>query len=356
MDLQDILNNEVLARYSDLLLAVFWILLSALIAKLFYEFVIKRIPSLLRKTKSRFDEKILEAVKKPVYSGIILIGVYLALSSISLLRGYQHSINDLFKVLGIIWGSFVASRIIDVAFRLRMERSAKGAVVERTMLQNLNKVVDALIYVLGFLLVMRALDYDVTPYIASLGIAGLAVALAIQSTLSNYFAGFYITTDRSVIVGDYIELDNGLQGYVEKIGWRSTRVKTLSDNIIVLPNAKLAEMALTNYYHPGTETGVKVACGVGYDSDLERVEQVAIDVAKKVLQKDERGLLEPAPFLRFKRFGDSNIEFEVNMWVREFPSKEAIVHEYIKALHERFKKEGIEIAYPARNIYMRKSG
>jgi len=354
MELQDLLNNVVVSQYSDILLALFWIIVSAVAAKLFYEFVVRHLPEMLRKTKSRFDEKVVEALEKPVYIGIVLIGLYFGLNSITILKGYQHAIDDIFKVLGIVWGSFVAARIIDVAFRMRVERSAKGSVVERTMLHNINNVVNALIYLLGFLLVMRALDYDVTPYIASLGIAGLAVALALQSTLSNYFAGFYITSDRSVIAGDYIELDNGLQGYVERIGWRSTRIKTLMNNVVVLPNAKLAEMVLTNYYHPDMETAVKVACGVGYDSDLEKVEAVTLDVAGKVLKASERGVLDPAPFVRFKKFGDSNIEFEVTMRVKDFPSKEAMIHEFIKALHERYKKEGIEIAYPARNIYMRK--
>jgi small-conductance mechanosensitive channel len=341
------------SQYSDVLLALIILASSVVAAKLFYIIVVKHIPDMLRRRKSSFDEKILESAEKPVYAAIILLGLYFSLSSLILLEKYHAEISDLFKALGIVWGTLVAVTVINVFFRIRMEKN-KDDVFEKTIIQNLNKIINSVVYVLGLLLVLTAFHVEVTPLIASLGIGGLAVALALQSTLSNYLAGLYITSDRSIVLGDIIQLDNGLQGRVDRIGWRSTQIRTFTNDLVIIPNSKLADMTLTNYNRPEVETGVKILCGVGYDSDLKRVEEVTLEEARKVLERVPGGKLDPAPFMRFKKFNDSNIDFEVTMHVKSFPAKEVVVHEYIKALHERYKKEGIEIAYPARNIYMKK--
>jgi small-conductance mechanosensitive channel len=340
-------------QYSDVLLALIILLISVVTAKLFYIIVIKHIPEMLRRRKSSFDEKLLESVERPVYAAIILLGLYFSLSALTVLEKYHSEIADLFKALWIVWGTLVAATIINVLFRIRMEKN-KDDVFEKTIIQNLNKIINSVVYVLGLLLVLTAFHVEVTPLIASLGIGGLAVALALQSTLSNYLAGLYITSDRSVVLGDILQLDNGIQGRVERIGWRSTQIRTFTNDLVILPNSKLADMALTNYNQPEVETGVKIACGVGYESDLKRVEEITLDEARKVLEKVPGGKLDPAPFMRFKKFNDSNIDFEVTLHVKSFPAKEMIVHEYIKALHERYKKERIDIAYPSRNVYMKK--
>jgi small-conductance mechanosensitive channel len=341
------------SQNSDVLLAVIILLISIVTAKLFYIIVIKHIPDMLRRRKSSFDEKIVESVEKPVYAAIILLGLYFSLSALTILEKYHGEIADLFKALGIIWGTLVAATVVNVFFRIRTEKN-KEDVFEKTIIQNLNKIINSVIYVLGSLLVLTAFHVEVTPLIASLGIGGLAVALALQSTLSTYLAGLYITSDRSVVLGDVLQLDNGLQGRVERIGWRSTQIRTFTNDLIILPNSKLADMALINYSRPEIETGVRILCGVGYDSDLKKVEEVTLEEARKVLERVPGGKSDPAPFMRFKKFNDSNIDFEVVLHVKSFPAKDLVVHEYIKALHERYKKEGIDIAYPSRNIYMKK--
>lgn len=341
------------ARHSDILLALIILLASAVTAKLFYIVIVKHIPDMFRRGKSNYDEKILESVERPVYAAIILLGLYFSLSSLTVLEKYHAEMADLFKALGIIWGTLAVSTLINVFFRVRME-NGKDDVFEKTITQNLERIVNSVVYVLGFLLVLTAFHVEVTPLIASLGIGGLAVALALQSTLSNYLAGLYVTSDRSVVLGDILQLDNGLQGRVEKIGWRATNIRTFTNDLVILPNAKLADMILTNYNQPEMRTGVKVSCGVGYDSDLKKVEEVTLDEARKVLARIPGGKLDPAPFIRFKKFNDSNIDYEVTLHAEDFPAKEIIVHEYIKALHERYRKEGIDISYPSRNIYMKK--
>lgn len=341
------------SQNSDILLALIILLISIVAAKLFYLIVIKHIPEMLKRRKNSFDEKLLESVRKPVYAAIILLGIYFSLNHLTLLEEYHTEIGELFKALWIIWGTLVTIAIVNLFFRIRMEKGNED-VFQKTIAQNLNKIVNSVVYILGLLLVLSAFHVEVTPLIASLGIGGLAVALAMQSTLSNYLAGLYITSDRSVILGDIVQLDSGLHGRVEKVGWRATQIRTPTNDLVIIPNAKLGDMAITNYNRQEIETAIKVLCGVGYESDLRKVEEITLEEARSVLERVPGGKLDPAPFMRFKKFGNSNIDFEVTLHVNNFQAKEFVVHEYIKALHERYKKEGIDIAYPSRNVYVKK--
>jgi len=175
----------------------------------------------------------------------------------------------------------------------------------------------------------------------------------LQDTLSNFFAGVYLVADMPIRIGDYIELDNGMKGYVEDIGWRSIRIKTLPNNYIIIPNSKLAQSIITNYYAPEQEMSVVVPCGVSYDSDLEKVEKVTIEVAKEVQQNVPGAVKNFEPFIRYNEFGDSNINFSIILRVERFVDRYLVVHEFIKKLMARYNKEGIEISFPVRNIYFK---
>ena len=164
----------------------------------------------------------------------------------------------------------------------------------------------------------------------------------------------YIMSDRPVRVGDYVELESGRKGYVTDVGWRSTRIRELPNNIIVVPNSRLAGSIITNFYLPEPEMACLVQVGVAYNSDLEKVERVTIDVGKKVLKKVTGGVPEFVPFIRYHTFSDFSINFTVILRVNEFVDKYLITHEFVKELHKRYKKEGIEIPFPIRTVYMRK--
>ena len=177
------------------------------------------------------------------------------------------------------------------------------------------------------------------------------MGLALQDTLSNLFAGLHIITDQPVNVGDYIEIESGISGYVEDIGWRSTRVRTLPNTLVIVPNSKLAESVIINNSLPVLEMSAVVQCGVAYGSDLEKVERVTLDVAKEI-QKTIPGAVETfEPVIRYHTFGDSNINFSVILRVMEPVAKYVVTHEFIKALVKRYDTEGIEISWPVRKIY-----
>jgi len=201
------------------------------------------------------------------------------------------------------------------------------------------------------LILLGFFNVKITPLLAALGIAGLAVALALQDTLSNLFASIYLVKERPVNIGDYVKLENGEEGYVESISWRNSTIKTLPNNRLVIPNSTLSKMIITNYNYPTKDMAVVLPCGVAYGSDLKKVEKVTTDTAKKTLKSVSGGCKDFEPFIRYHTFGDSNIQFSIILRVNEYVDKYLVTHEFIKNLTEAYRKNKIEISWPVRKIY-----
>ena len=210
--------------------------------------------------------------------------------------------------------------------------------------------VRSFIIIIALLVVLDTTGVSITPLIASLGVGSLAVALALQSPLANFFAGIQILADKPIEIGQYIRLDSGEEGYVTRIGWRSTTVRALRNNLIVIPNSKIMDAIITNYYLPEKELSILMQVGVDYGSDLEQVERVTCEVAKEVLQSVEGGKKDVEPFIRYHTFDSSSINFSVILRAEEFVNGYLIKHEFVKRLHKRFKEEGIVIPFPIRTL------
>jgi len=211
----------------------------------------------------------------------------------------------------------------------------------------------ALIAVLGFLVILNGLGLSITPMLTALGVGGLAVALALQEPLANFFAGLFITLAGQIRVGDYVKLDSGQEGYVVDFSWRSTRLRMLANNLVVVPNSKLAQAILVNHHLPSQDLAVLVEIGVDYSSDLRHVERVVTEVGRSVMQEVTGAVPDFEPFVRYHTFGDSSINFTVILRAREFVDQYLIKHEFIKRLHARFDQEGIVIPFPIRTIAQR---
>ncbi|MBI4711989.1 MAG: mechanosensitive ion channel family protein [Planctomycetes bacterium] len=226
-----------------------------------------------------------------------------------------------------------------------------GRMDQSMPLTNLTQsLIKIFIILLGGLMILNALGVSITPLLTTLGIGGLAVALAFQDTLSNFFSGFYIIIAKNVKVGDFIKLESGEDGFVEDIGWRSTRIKLLSNNIIFIPNSRLAQSIVTNYYLPGKELAVVVEVGVHYDSDLDFVEKATSDAAKEIQQTIPGAVKGFEPVIRYHTFDASSINFKVFLRAQDITASPLIKHEFIKRLHLRYKENGICIPYPIRAI------
>jgi len=306
------------------------------------------ITRLTRKTKTKIDDIILGAIKTPIVVIFLIVGINFALAQAPFVPAQvTQYLPTISSIVIILIGTVVAARIITGI--LKYYGLTRPSV--KSLVPIFSKLVNILVYFAAFVLILNALGINVTALVAGLGIGGIAIAFALQETLSQFFAGMYIMTDRPVRVGDYIELDSGQKGYVVDIGWRSTKIRELPNNIIIVPNSKLAGAIVTNYYFPEKEMACLVQVGVSYDSNLEKVEKVTVDVAKKVIKRVEGDMPGFEPFIRYHTFGDFSIKFTVILRVKEFVDQYLLTHEFIKELHKRYNKEGIVIPYPIRTIY-----
>ncbi len=197
----------------------------------------------------------------------------------------------------------------------------------------------------GVLILLETFGVSITPLWASLGIGSLGIALGLQPTLENFFSGIQIVSDRMLQLGQFIRLDSGEEGYVERIGWRSTWIKLPPNNMLIVPNKTLANSKVLNYDYPSREVVISMKVGVDYDSTLARVEKITQEVAEETLKNVPGGVAEFKPLLRYEDFGDSAIYFTLTMRARAYSDQGLIKHEFIKRLHERYQKEGIVIPF-----------
>lgn len=338
--------------YGDAVLAAIIIAVSVVAAKIFMIIFEKVFLHVSKKTRTTLDDAILSAVRKPMYFGIILVGIFFAVDSLNYAGTYLAEIRQAFTVLWILLGAYTATRVVKVLFAWYTENVAKktGSKIDDTIAPILRKILSMFVYAIALMIILRSFGVEITPLVAGLGIGGLAIALALQDTLSNLFSGAFIVSDKAMKVGDYIEIEGGVKGYIEEIGWRSTRIRTLPNNLVIVPNSKIANSVLTNYNDPSPDMAVLVEVGVAYGSDLDKVEQVTVDVAKEVLQKTQGAVKDFAPFIRYHTFADSNINFTVILRGQTFVDQYLLKHEFIKTLKRRYDKEGIEISWPVRKV------
>ncbi len=207
--------------------------------------------------------------------------------------------------------------------------------------------------VLGLLLLLSAEDVQVTPILTALGVGGLAVALAMQDTLSNLFAGFYIAVAGQMRLNDYIKLSSGEEGYVTDIGWRSTAIRSLGNSLIIVPNSKLAQTIVTNYYLPEQRMSASLQVNVPYDADPDQMERLLVEIATAGA-KDIPGLLaEPAPSATLDPgFGESSLGFTLGYYVSEFSRQYGVRDQLRKRILRRLREEGIAVPYPTRDIHL----
>jgi len=302
-------------------------------------------------TETDIDQLLVDVLTVPVYLAMLLAGVYVALLQLSPLEPHMGWLRQGAVLGATLLGFYALLRLFNALMRryvhLAEEREDRevGPYVDVV-----RKLVNIGVFMLLVLLVLGQLGYKITPLLTSLGIAGVAVALALQDTLGNLFAGFYILFDRPLKVGDYVKLDTGDEGFVAEIGWRNTKIRPWANNVIVIPNARLAQSVIVNHHLPEQVQKVYVACGVDYNSDLEHVERVCIEVGKEVMARVEGSDETWEPVVRFKEFADSNINFLLVLQIKEFGTQYLLSHECIKALHKRFKAEGIEISWPVAKL------
>jgi len=338
-----------LMLFNEFLLPLAFILGGLTLGWVFDRYILHKIKKIATRTKWEGYDVIIRAIHGMIMLWFALAGIYGALHSVDVRPIILTTGLKILRVIVILSVTIALARIA-VGFVDLYSKRAGGVFVTTTLFSNITKIV---VFVIGLLVVLDALGISITPMLTALGVGGLAVALALQDTLSNLFAGIHIIASRKLRPGDYIRIESGDEGHVTDITWRNTTIRAFANNMIVVPNAKLASSVVTNFHMPEIQMAVPVTVGVSYSSDLEKVERVTVEVAKAVMNEVEGGVPGYEPFLRFHTFGDSSINFTVYLQAQEYNDLYLVKHEFVKRLHKRYNEEGIEIPFPIRTIVMK---
>ncbi|MDA8121982.1 MAG: mechanosensitive ion channel family protein [Deltaproteobacteria bacterium] len=302
------------------------------------------------RTETKADDIFINTFRMPSVYWIIAIGLSVGVHVSDLPERYVLYFGKMIHVLVIFSVTVAVARLAGEVFRNYLQKT--GLPIPATGLAY--GIIRGSVFLVGFLVILSAIGISITPILTALGVGGLAVALALQDTLSNLFAGIHILMEKPIRVGDFIRLETGQEGYVADITWRTTRLRMLPNNLVVIPNSKIAQSTLTNYYLPEKRMSLLISIGVSYSSDPDKVEAILVEETTKAVGEIPGLLGDPAPFVRFiPGFGESSLDFTLICQVAEFVDQYYAQHELRKRIFRRFHKEGIEIPFPHRTVYLK---
>jgi small-conductance mechanosensitive channel len=303
-----------------------------------------------KRTGTMLDDIIIDSTRNPSILLAAAIGVHIGLSFSGISEKHLGYLGKLLDVIIILSVTFAAATLAGRLFKHYIQKS--NIPIPATGLAY--GILKGTIFVIGFLIVLTDLGISIAPLITALGVGGLAVALALQDTLANLFAGVHILMEKSVRIGDFVKLETGQEGYVVDITWRTTRVRMLPNNMVVIPNSKLAQSVVTNYYLPEKRMSLEISVSVSYADDPDEVEKILVEEAKTGAADIPGLLTEPGPVARFiPGFGESSLDFTLVCQVAEFTDQYLVQHELRKRIFRRFKEAGIDIPFPQRTVHVR---
>lgn len=291
---------------------------------------------------SKWDQRVYRLLESYLFPLLVVGGLLLMIDAVPLPAKVLRAAERVLALSGLVLSIFLLAKAALILLRgVGARYEAMGNI--QGPIETLTKIVFVAV---GGMIVLDSLGISLTPIITTLGVGSLAVAIALQDTLGNFFAGLYLKADRPIETGHYVRLESGQEGFVDRIGWRSTQIRTLQNNIVVVPNNKLAQTIITNFDLPEERMAVLIPVGVSYDSDPLRVEEILLDEVKRAAAEVPGLLGAPEPFVRFiPGFGDFSLNFTLTCYVRRFVDQFPVQHELRKRLFRRFQQEGIEIPF-----------
>jgi MscS family membrane protein len=318
--------------------------------------IVRWLESKAGETDTRWDDIIIAAIGTPVQVAIIVAGIYIACKYFGILPINLHWILDQQHIIAvyIFFGAWVLSTLLHDIISIYghdLAERTEGDTDDR-LVELLELVIRYVIWFLAFVLILSVYEVNVTPFLAGAGIAGLAVALAAQDLISNFFGGALITVDKPFKVGDRIKVDE-YYGDVLSVGPRSTRLKTLDYQIVTIPNNKITTNIIINYNEPDPKLRMTIPVSVAYGTDPRRVKEVLLEIAQDAIKNTDYLLEDPAPTAFFLEFGASSLNFILRIWTNKNIPED--VKDAINCrIADRFAKEGIEIPFPQIEIRMKK--
>jgi small-conductance mechanosensitive channel len=312
--------------------------------------LLRSVVSFAARTKGDVDDKVALALHWPFAFLLALVaaGAFLARVSLRLTPGQAQGTGRLlaaFFIVAVAWTAVAVVRIFLEVTGSRRQRLLPATRVARRLLA-------VFVYTGAFLMVLQQYDISITPLLTGLGIAGLAAALALQDTLGNFFAGISVQTGQAIQPGHFVRVEKeDLEGYVEKVGWRTTSIRTLAGNTIVIPNSNLAQANVTDFYLPSPDMGISLDFVVGQESDPQRIITALMEEARE--SKKTNPGYEPGaePFAFFAGYTDYALKFTLSVRVKEFVQQFQVRQDLNARVLQRFRKDGVRVPYPTRHDY-----
>ena len=341
--LEEYVGNDYL-RALVVFLAVFVVL------RVFLFVVVRVLPKLVSKTKTNLDDAILTSTRGPLTLVVILAGVRFALGEIALGESFVQTINGVLLTLIILAGAVLVYHVVDVFIVIGLGEFGGGKRIDKSLVQFFHGILKIAIFIVAFLVVLASWGIEIGPLLAGIGVAGIAIAFALQSTLSNIFGGISMLLDKSIKVGDVVNLDDGTSGNILRINLRSTKIKTFNNELVIVPNGKLSESNIMNVALPEPKTRVVVPFGVAYGSDVDKVKRVVLKEVKLVANYID----EPEPSVKFLEMGDSALKFKAFFYVDSFDNRYSALDEANSRIYKALNKNGIVIPFPQVDVHLKK--
>ena len=348
MDLNTFFDQFAIFNEIILLIQLGIVFVYAILAKGVDLFIDRVLRNLATKTKLTFDDKLINFLHGPIYWTVFWLGVLHALSINPLQEPWGFILPQIAQSIILVIWLIAMIRIFNWMAEYYMSRADERGKIGKDLFMLLKNVIRVIVLIAGLLWFLGIWHVDLTPFFASAGIAGIAVALAAKDTLANFFGGISIFMDNTYKVGEYIILDSGERGEVVEIGIRSTRIKTRDDVIVNIPNSIMANSKIINESAPIPRFRIKVPLGVAYGSNLDKVEDILLNVA----DTNENIEKHPEPRVRLRTFADSSINFELLCWVNDPRDKGIQTHNILKAAYSAFDEQGVTIPFPQRDVHI----
>ena len=340
-----IMNNEVI-------LFLIYVVSSFLSAIVIDKFFIVGLKSLVSKTKTNIDDRLIEVLHPAIYNSILYTGFYFAINSTSIYPQIVFILNSIIRTIVVLYWSFGLFKSFIIIINWLSKKDQEGSFIKKRtipLFDNLGKII---IFLFSVYFVMLSWGINVTAWIASAGILSVVLGFAAKDTLGNLFAGIFIMADSPYKEGDYINLDTGERGYVRHIGTRSTRILTRDDIEITIPNSVIATSKIINESGgPQEKERIRISLDVAYGTDIKKVKKIMYDIAVSSANVCDK----PNPRVRFRKFGESGLNLQLLCWIEKPEKRGSVIDEISISIYESFNSNSIVIPFPQRTVHIKKT-
>ena len=332
-----------------IIFASFWVM-----AKLIRYVLVTWGPRFTAFTATDLDDRILERVTPPISLLVVFSGLYFAIRSLPLPEKAHVISSGTVFVVNVVLLTNIAYRATDEMLKWYSNRVAEntGVGLDRQILPLMEKLVSIFLIGTALIITLKHFNYDILSLVTALGIGSLAIGMAAKDTLANMISGFTLMIDRPFRIGDRIQMTGGQWGDVVDIGLRSTKIKTADNTLLIIPNSELCNSTVINMAFPDVRSKVRLNIGVAYDSNVDMVKGLLVEIARSVPEVES----EPRPEAFFASFGDSSLNMSLFFWVMDYNKVLPVTDNVNTMIIKQFSEKGIQIPYPTRTVVLEKEG